>query len=1720
MKQRILSMLLVIVMVAGMMPAHVLATDPEVLWGTSADNLTGSGTLTEAIAANAAYIQLQRNIESDRSLSFNNSVTLDLNGKTLAVEIAEPGMDGVYVAGDLTVTDSSTDRNGSLNSIVTNESGYGVYVYGTLTVLDGSLTGTGPYNGIIAYGDGDINVSGGSLTGTGPYNGIIAYGDINVSGGSLTGRSDCENKDLLGYGVYAVDGITVSGGELTGTVNGEWGYGVLSEGSITVSGGSLTGISYVSDDIADVGVYAHDITVEDEGKIIATGKTAVDVSSGDSSSYTKQSETIDETTGFTTVVLVVKAAEPLTHSVKVSTVDANSGEVLAGATMQILDTDGFVQKEWVSATEAHEATGLKSGVTYTLHATVAPEGYTIADDTTFSINEDGNIFTYGSLTEDGILLAVFEQLNTVTTYPLWVGGEQITSEKLTINGGSGTATYEPASNILTLNNYSYTGAGHGNAAINYVGSNTLKLVLTGENSVTYTGADGYGLQVPGSLEISGTGSLAAMGNRMGVYSYGTITVKGGSLTGTSEMMNSHGVYSTGSIIVEDGSLTGTSTGECGYGVYAEGSITITGAGTLTGTGTTAVYIVNNTDSSYTKQSETTDAETDLTTVVLVAKTEAFDASVTTAGGETTDYINITAAIEAAQENPGSTLTLLADISKDAGIYIESGSFTIDLNGKTWQSSGWVLLIVGNDTNITITDTSAEGTGKLLGTGRQNSTITLYGSANLKIVGGTVENNVSMYVIDMSYGGNTTQAELNVSGGRLVTNGYTAIYAAGASVTVTGGTIESNQKEFYYNNGLIDLSDHSDPAGIKIYNGIGAEVTLDENTIRLPEDYVMLDSRHNAVTTLAASKIYTVGAAPITQSVSISAVDLASGEALAGATMQILNAEGYVEEEWVSAAEAHTVTGLKIGEEYTLRATVAPDGYTVPTDKQFSIDEVGNVSSTGSLSADGVLMAEFAKTMVKISAIESGAGEAIEGAHMQIIDEDGRLVDEWVSTVDDEETTDVDESIHLVYSLKTGRVYTLHTETAPAGYAIAPNTTFTIDENGNLVSTGSVTTDGVLLVEFDITVVQVSAVDTANGEGIADATMQIIDSMGNVVEEWVSATDVESTVDVDESVHIVTALNIGEEYTLRATAAPDGYIIAADATFKIDEQGNITTTGSLTEDGVLLAVFEPSNPEITSVTFNSDSPAYDAATNTFTIDEEHPLIITVTGENLAGAKAWFAAANTQKQIVAYDSDSFENDTSGSSTVDLNTYRGLLKSMAYQGYQPENIAYIAARLKFSDLSVSDLIPLNVVEKTYEVELPTGDDVNVSTDQENPVKGDDVTITVTPEAGKEVDKVIVKDEDDNEITVTENEDGTYTYEQPAGDVTVTVELKNKTYAVTLIANGGIIRDGDVTEYTYGVGAKLPTDVTRSGYRFRGWYDNEDCTGSVITEINTTDTGDKTFYAKWTYNGGGGGGKSTDSVTAEKPQNGTISINPQSASKGSTVTVTITPDKGYTLETLIVVDKNGKEIELVNEGDGKYTFKMPASEVAVKATFMDDNTMLNFFVDVPVDAYYYDAVLWAVKEGITNGTSDTTFSPNNSCTRAQMVTFLWKASGSPEPVESTCPFIDVRADAYYAKAVLWAVEQGITAGTSENIFSPNAPCTRDQMATFLWKVCGTPVPVGSMNPFADVSENAYYAKAVQWAYEQEITGGTSATTFGSNDPCTRAQMVTFLYRIFADKI
>ena len=259
-------------------------------------------------------------------------------------------------------------------------------------------------------------------------------------------------------------------------------------------------------------------------------------------------------------------------------------------------------------------------------------------------------------------------------------------------------------------------------------------------------------------------------------------------------------------------------------------------------------------------------------------------------------------------------------------------------------------------------------------------------------------------------------------------------------------------------------------------------------------------------------------------------------------------------------------------------------------------------------------------------------------------------------------------------------------------------------------------------------------------------------------------------------------------------------------------------------------------------------------------------------------------------------------------------------------------------------------------------------------------------------------------------------------------------------------------------------------------------------------------------------GTGVTTYPITVMSGKNGGVTASHKSAAKGALVTLTVTPDKGYALETLNVLDQNGKALPLTQQ-NGKYGFTMPASAVTVKATFMDDNTMLNFFVDVSASDYYYDAVLWAVGKGITGGTSATTFDPNGNCTRAQAVTFLWRAAGSPAAKSAVMPFTDVKAGSYYYDAVLWAVENGITEGTSDTTFSPDATCSRAQIVTFLWRANGSPAVSGN-SAFTDVAADAYYAAAVTWAEKNGVTGGIGGGLFGSGNNCTRAQIVTFIWR------
>lgn len=256
-------------------------------------------------------------------------------------------------------------------------------------------------------------------------------------------------------------------------------------------------------------------------------------------------------------------------------------------------------------------------------------------------------------------------------------------------------------------------------------------------------------------------------------------------------------------------------------------------------------------------------------------------------------------------------------------------------------------------------------------------------------------------------------------------------------------------------------------------------------------------------------------------------------------------------------------------------------------------------------------------------------------------------------------------------------------------------------------------------------------------------------------------------------------------------------------------------------------------------------------------------------------------------------------------------------------------------------------------------------------------------------------------------------------------------------------------------------------------------------------------------------------DVTTPSKPENGSVTVDPERARSGSRVTVTVTPDSGYKLGELVVTDKDGKKLELTDKGNGQYTFTMPSGKVEVAAEFVKE-VEVSPFADVATDAYYYDAVKWAVNKGITNGVSETLFGPDQACTRAQIVTFLWRAAGSPEP-KSGSNFADVAADAYYAKAVAWAVENGITKGTSETTFHPDETCTRAQGVTFLYRALGK--LAAAQAGFTDVAADSYYADAVNWAAENGVTKGISETLFGPDGSCTRAQIVTFLYRAYQGK-
>ena len=382
-----------------------------------------------------------------------------------------------------------------------------------------------------------------------------------------------------------------------------------------------------------------------------------------------------------------------------------------------------------------------------------------------------------------------------------------------------------------------------------------------------------------------------------------------------------------------------------------------------------------------------------------------------------------------------------------------------------------------------------------------------------------------------------------------------------------------------------------------------------------------------------------------------------------------------------------------------------------------------------------------------------------------------------------------------------------------------------------------------------------------------------------------------------------------------------------------------------------------------------------------------------------------------------------------------------------------------------------------------------------------------------------------------ITAKASATEDYDEAAATCTLTVEKKTVTvkakdqsayvgdkvpalskdsYTVSGLVGEEKLTTQPTVKYVGADGKEITPDMTKTGEV------KISAGGAAASDNYTIRYEDGKLTVSTRPSGGGGSSRpSTYPVKAEvgKDPDGTVSLSKTSAAKGDKVTITVEPERHYEVDEVIVRDSKGKQLAVKDNSDGTFTFEMPADKVTVEPTF----SWVNPFADVANSAYYVDAVEWMLKREVTQGTTETTFSPNLNCTRAQIVTFLWRAAGSPEP-KGTADFADVPAGSYYAKAVAWAIENGITGGTGNGLFSPDAACTRAQSAAFLYRAAGSPTVNGSAG-FSDVAADAYYAQAVAWAKEHGITDGIGGGLFGSANDCTRAQIAAFLWRLYAEK-
>ena len=689
----------------------------------------------------------------------------------------------------------------------------------------------------------------------------------------------------------------------------------------------------------------------------------------------------------------------------------------------------------------------------------------------------------------------------------------------------------------------------------------------------------------------------------------------------------------------------------------------------------------------------------------------------------------------------------------------------------------------------------------------------------------------------------------------------------------------------------------------------------------------------------------------------------------------------------------------------------------------------------------------------------------------------------------------------------------------------------VRENGNLTITG----DGTLKAKAD----DCYALDTQ--EGSAKLTVENGTVIGNISAIYAFLGE----VTINGGSYSIQQLNTNN--------VQDGYGL----TINCYDQNYKEKTAKITVTGGYFAHFDPANNKAEGVGTNFVKDGYVSVTSDKSGYDYKVVKKTDTGSIVVKPAVAEPEVNVSDKISENDKPAVENAAKSVAVPTL----GAAANAQSQQINAEKAAalianatevdrdnaklYVQVSLKVTPTAYTDTtgnkeLALEITPQ-YRIVASTAnkaDDIKLSGSSKNAQVVQDyqnLTITAPTVVTMELPTGFANDGDKLSIKHTK---GNGTVEYYTGIVTETSGTKTLTFTTNgfspfVISSAVASIDGvmyptlaeAVANVDSGKTIKLETDcaeavtVSRT-VKFTLDKNRHAFTGSIkagsYTTVTATDT--EPVEYTFTYSRPSSGSSSYDPTysvsTPSKTEHGTVTVSPKSASKGDTVTVTVKPDSGYVLETLTVTDKNGNELTLKDKGNGKYTFTMPAGKVEVKATFMEDNSMLNFFYDVPNNAYFYEAVKWAVENGITTGVGNDLFAPEQPCTRAQIVTFLWRAAGSPEPKGAASGMTDVVSGSYYEKAVAWAIENGITTGTTTTTFSPDATCTRAQAVTFLARALKA--KAASAAEFSDVPTGSYFADAVAWAAANGVTEGIGGGLFGSDNDCTRGQIVTFLYRAY----